>query len=514
MAETQSGDDAEILENSNGQMGLTQTCFTVEGENTTAGSSLADESNAEYSGGGAKNLAVDSDYAEWEFTTEHTIPTGEFEAWVRFDIETTDVAQAKWQLLDSSGSVLADTGTSSYGVSGPEWRNVSSAWGSWSPGELPPDTYTLRFDIVDDSGGQANHYLDVVAPLDALTRITDGSDATAAYTFDNDNGGNSGYLDGPELYPNAFQIELAEETVSFNLSHADVTSTWNDTSNDQAISVSNDGGQTWTTTNNTDSASVDFEDAGRTAQVRFTLSRYGSRTTATPKTGYLGQTVYDYTLEVDGNNLAVIDELELSSNHFENLQTLTGYADFQYVVEHDRGPLSDLEVRCFQRGDETRDSPSGYSDPMSENREVAAQSYYNSIYVQGAKDDQGNRPSATAKDQDAIDEAGREISPGVLRDLTITTEVGAMFRARALLDKALSENDLVGSKTIGPTVVPPGFSYQVGFGEGEKLKTLEEVSLTLGPDSAESTHQFSLPYELAETISGLKRETSDLSDRV
>ena len=497
------GSDTTPVVTSNGQLELAQTCFTVEAEDYTSADASQSTTDPSYSGGTAMQFTNTQGAAlEYQFTVEHTIPESAVSIWVR-QIGYSDSQEVTLSLNGDSWTVIP----LGFGNQSLAWNDFAgdpyNTGESYSGGDLTPGTYTLRFEETGLTSG-VGFGCDVVAPLDNRY----------SYTFDNDNGGSSGYLDGPQFFPDAFTVTLTEQPVSFNIPHADVTSTWNNTTGEQAIEVSNDGGQNWTPTNNSSSASVDFPDAGRIAQVRFTLDRYGSRTTATPQTGYLGQTVDDYTLTVDGNDLAVVDELELSSNHFDNIATLCSLGDFQYVVEHQAGPVSDMPVHCFQRGDETRTSPSEYNNPLGESREVAAQSYYNSIYVQGAKDESGNRPSATADDQQAIDQAGREISPGVLRDLTITTEAGALFRAQALLDKALSENDLVGTKTIGPTVVLPGFSYSVDFGTGAKEKTLEEVSLNLGPDVVEATHRFTLPYELAEEISGLRQETSEISGRV
>jgi len=221
-----------------------------------------------------------------------------------------------------------------------------------------------------------------------------------------------------------------------------------------------------------------------------------------------------YDLSVDGNDLVVITEMELSRNHFDNLQTLHDYGDFLWVVEHDSSTIGNLTVSSFRRGDETRSKPDGFDKQKNQQPEIQSGTYYNSIYLEGAKRDDGTRPSAEVKDEEAINNDGREISPGVLRDLTVTTEAGAIYRARALLEAAQQNNNLVGSVAVPPTITHPGYSRPVDFGNGEQDKTVEEVSLNLGTNTAEATFDFSVRSGFSEDITELRRNAKETGNQV
>lgn len=341
------------------------------------------------------------------------------------------------------------------------------------------------------------------------------ADNRYSYTFDNTvttiNGDN--YLDGPEYYPDSVGIELDDKTVQFNVDSATATTTWNDTSNNQAIALSNDDGSTYDSSSNTATHTVNFTNAGRIIQTKFTFSRYGTRTDATPLNGFNGQVVNDYTLTADLNDLVVIDSIDLSRNHFDNLQTLHNYGNFLWVIEHDNSTLGNLVVSSFQEFDETRSSPSEWDNPENKNAEVKAEFYFNSVYLEGAKDANGDRPTAEVSDSDAINNDGREIQ-AILRDLDITTEAGAGFRAQSILQTALSNNDLVGTVTSPPNMIDPGFAREVNFGNGLKYKTVEEVSLSQSNDELVATYDFTIREDFSEEISKLKRQARDLSDQV
>ncbi len=248
--------------------------------------------------------------------------------------------------------------------------------------------------------------------------------------------------------------------------------------------------------------------------VEFTLGRYGSRTTATPQTGYQTQAIDNYSLKVDGDDLVVITELELSRNHFDNLQTLHDYGNFLWVIEHDNSDIADLTVSSFRRGDETRPAPDGLDKQKNQQPEIQAGTYYNAIYLEGEKRDDGTRPTAEVKDDDAIAEDGREISPGVLRDLNVTTEAGAIYRARALLETAQQNNNLVGRVTVPPMITHPGYAYPIDMGDGEEYKTAEEVTMSMGTNTAEATFDFSVRSGFSEDISELRRNSKEQGNQV
>jgi len=78
---------------------------------------------------------------------------------------------------------------------------------------------------------------------------------------------------------------------------------------------------------------------------------------------------------------------------------------------------------------------------------------------------------------------------------------------------ALEENNFVGSKTITPANLLPGFSYSVDLGSGENEKVLEEINLSYG-DTIESTAKFEREIQIAEEIEDLKGTSKNLGNQV
>jgi len=165
-------------------------------------------------------------------------------------------------------------------------------------------------------------------------------------------------------------------------------------------------------------------------------------------------------------------------------------------------------VESFVRGSQTKPAPDGFDSQSNKTVEVNAENYYNTIYLEGAKDAQGDRPTAEVDNPTRVSEDGRVISPGVLRDLNITTEAGADFRATALLQKALDKRVVKGTVTAAPELPYAGYARPVNFGDGETNITVEEVQLT------ESQYDFVDRNDLSREISDLKKNTAETGNQV
>jgi len=241
----------------------------------------------------------------------------------------------------------------------------------------------------------------------------------------------------------------------------------------------------------------------------------GSRTTASPTERFDGQEIDLYDLDGDLNDLVVIDELTLTNNHFENLQQLHQYGNFLWVIEHDSSDISNLTVTSFQEGDETRSTPTAYDDPIDKTSSVDATNYYNKLFLRGAQQSDGSYPTSVVEDTDEINDVGETIEATV-KDPKITTDAGADFRANALLDELTDENDRKGEITIPllASVTHPGYAREIDFGDGGKLKTIEEVSLQRSQNQVSQTHQFEPPDNVANELERLKRRARDIGDQV
>jgi hypothetical protein len=109
-------------------------------------------------------------------------------------------------------------------------------------------------------------------------------------------------LSGPELFPDLQEVVYESASTRRTVNGVTATEGFNDVSNNQFISVSNDGGSTFKRFDNTASATASFSSGGTAPKAKIGLSRFGSRTDASPTQGFRGQTVDQHELvaEADG----------------------------------------------------------------------------------------------------------------------------------------------------------------------------------------------------------------------
>jgi len=483
-----------------GNLELLQACFFEEAED---GNFIGNQitSSGDYSNDEAVELVQGNDFAEFSFTNQ-------------FDFAEDDVFFATFSELDSfTGDITisidgTDIDTTTYNnvTAGLDSRFVGT--GTQVGSDLSAGSHTFRVEITSYTSGKV--IVDGLYVGDSGNRFTpDFGISTGGYTFDS----NTASWDGPPLYPQEFVVELDITDVTYNITELDFDGSWNDTSNNQSIGLSIDGGATYTTTDNSQNATVDFSGtAGSKARVQLTFSRYTAESLLTPTVGDSGQTIDSYELRADGNNAAVIDDLDLSKNHFENLQTLHDKGNYLWVIEPSDDAIANIPVESFKRGGRTKTLPD--EPEIDSTPEVAAKNYYNTIFLQGALVS-GSRPSFEVEDSQRVQDDGRVISPGVLRDLDITTQDGVEFRAQQLLDRATLNDALRGQKVYPARFdILPGYAYSTDFGDGPTEFTLEEVSLRLGTRQAEVTLDFVPPQDLSEDISELRQNARQQSDRL
>jgi hypothetical protein len=261
-----------------------------------------------------------------------------------------------------------------------------------------------------------------------------------------------------------------------------------------------------------------FPSAGRELVTEFSLFTTEPPTRSqTPRKHYEATELRQFTTSVDLDDRIVFVDLDLTKNHFDNLQKLHENADYIFTIDHDDGDASNMSVLSFPRGDESRTASVLNNNAIDESPEVNADRFYNKIPVQGAEDNNGDRPLAEVSDSNSISNIGDEISPGLLRDPTLNSEVECRFKARALLDKALKNQELRGQKVVpGSISLLPGASYSVGFlDDSPSEKVLEETRLRLGADGdAELTADLVAEETLRREIADLRRNQRQTADRL
>jgi hypothetical protein len=333
--------DTDPVKIENGQLQLLQSCFTMDTFEETSRNVdtlyLDNDKYGEYSGGNAVGLRTTGSYIEYTFTTEYEIPAEHF--WIAVRWEKPNVERGPDLEVRLDGEVVIDHGGDRGGFNlfwfgqsddyrSSEWSNPSS--------NIQPGTHTVRFEVVGD--GNQDLILDCHAPFDG--RYT--------YTWDNDNGGDAGYLDGPELKPDAHDVVFGDPRTAFNIPSGRLDAVLDNTTGEQALALSNDRGETYHSTSNTDSLSADFDGAGSSLRWTVTLSRYGSQTGATPKQGINGQSLDSFEVHADLEDTPVLTETSYDGSLKDVFNQIADYMDG--IWELRRQSVDDWSIEWTQPG--------------------------------------------------------------------------------------------------------------------------------------------------------------------
>lgn len=365
--------------------------------------------------------------------------------------------------------------------------------GSWSGGDLAAGSHTLRIAATQDA--PANMLFDVVGVYDS--RYT--------YTFDNNLNAESGYLDGPEPYPDSVAVQLEQIDVPYNITESTVQTTEAGGQPLPEIAVSPDGGSTWKTAANVNDATFTISVATTTLDTRLTLGRYGSTTGQTPLQGTTPMRVDVYDHLLDGNDLGVIEELELTGNHLENLKAIHETSDYRFVMDHDPNALN---IESFPA-----DTEKTLPDLTIKNRLPSTDvgGYANKVHVFGAKASDGTRPVAVVQDDTEINEVGVEPVPIIAPDLTTVTDV--KNKARTELTKRVAKRRNAGELEVVAQHPLPGYTYPVDLtGDGTTTKIpLETVDFSEGRGEADGRLSFEALLGVEIEVAAAKRTTRNIS---
>jgi len=302
----------------NGKLKLAQTAFVQEGETDPFGANTRGDS--EYSGGEATYIALgdvnNGDSTQLTFDLDYTLE----EENIAFKVRTDPT--------DGTGNGISDTPRFELNIDGTsagtkqlntnnltlEWRDFGI---SWTNGNLTPGSHTFSVEVVDDSAGTAGDEL----RFDAIC-IYDGRFPP---TFDNNNGGSGGYLDGPELYPSQVTKAIDTATARRKVDKSRFELTANDVSNNFFVELSGDGGSTYSRVQNSQTGDVTFSDPTETVDANVGLGRTSdTRTTATPQTGFNGQDIDVWELFVFPPAVSPDDIDEVLSRGIVDPGTITG----------------------------------------------------------------------------------------------------------------------------------------------------------------------------------------------
>ena len=282
------------------------------------------------SGGTAEVLGSGSRQSDsFEVTTDHEIPASDVAVKLRRkavrDVDDDGIYPRPGYRVEIDGETVYSEQAGSINKSTWLWDGGAGRSVSLSPG-----THTVRVvEDGDDNGGLS--WIDSVAVYDARY----SGDLSFSDSVDE-----SGFLPGPERYPEAISVEfggvdLARQVVG-GRAEIDVSAT----AGQQSVGVSNDGGQTYTTAANSTVVDTDFGESSTSLQCRVTLSRHGSRTTAAPTQGFRTTALEGLSLAADLDETPLVDGRVLEGDLIDVVADVADNANLvtELTYERDTGP--------------------------------------------------------------------------------------------------------------------------------------------------------------------------------
>ena len=252
---------------------MVQSGFFVEGEDTEDGDfTLRDGSASDFTvievlAGTAGDFNTDYRFEEWVFV-------------LRNNSDQAGFGPADYEIIvEANGVQQASTSYTATGSS-PLWEQIFNDGSELRQGNI-------EFDIIEE-GFDDRMILDAVALYDA-TYIDDsfGWDETVD---------SNGYLDDPDLFAPEVEIDLEEIETSQPVTEVEISSDWNDTSNNQRIEVT--VGNETKVLQNTSSGTVEFDTPEEDIEITLVFSGYGSGRFETPTENFLGQDVSELVVDV------------------------------------------------------------------------------------------------------------------------------------------------------------------------------------------------------------------------
>jgi len=427
-----------------------QTGFVEEAENASGTSTTTADSS--YSDGGA---AVFDQLADnREITINLDYGADNLVAYAR-GLENSDPAII--EVRDSSNNKLAELG--SFSDSSVGWISDSIS-GSFSAG-----SHTFRFQFADPGVAVGSADIDLIAVVDGRY----------SYNFDNTLNEPSGYLDGPEEKPNAVDVVFDDATTPFIITEATGNITIDDTSNDQAVALSADRGQTFIEATNTNTVTATGLETPQ-VRLRVTLSHYSPQgpRDQTPRLGYASQSLDSFEIKAN-----IRQESLLIDQTFDNsvASVLNQIAGDEYIWSY-RLENGTPTIAWTQPGQRTADS-----DPDI---------------------DAGVSVSKSIKTWDAVTIKGSAQSVS-----------GEKFSGSTTLQELNRDNIVPGSEAVRDPNTNTQFvrseDYEMRYNPGE-IRILDSGDMSSGTDyeidyryEVEGTYpeNYAGSNELVETISGV-----------
>jgi len=486
----QPADDVPLVINDFNDIRPAQVCFFTEAENaarqfgtvvdvTSVGEDMSNFEGLELS---SLNDAVGVD-----FKTEYRIPADDFDVFHRVKLDSFDGELTISVDGTTERSIQFAGGSSSF-----DWgENIGSA-----SADLTAGSHETEIRITSYNSGSV--IVDCVAPHDTGDRFGGYN-----LTFDNTVDTQFNTLSGPELYPDSVDAIAPVDSI-YHVNKIGTQLTINDTSNQQSIDHSVDGGTDYVTNNNTASATTDFDainEFGSSAQVKLILSRFTNDTTTTPTNGDSEQIITDLEVRLSTDDLPIIDELTTDrDNWLLNLQQLHQDGQMRFVVDHrDTG----LVVESFRTSDPAVVQPDEWVtrdlDAVEFSRNT--RDYYNVINGYPA-DPNAGLSDITIVDSNDIDRVGVREEESVAISAQSRDEL--IDIAKQELREAIASDEFSGSIKIFPEHIKPGYPYEPNEFE-DNLSNAEKVTISYANQQARGRIDFGSRKDLVASLQQLKR---------
>ncbi|PSP80161.1 hypothetical protein BRC81_02935 [Halobacteriales archaeon QS_1_68_20] len=305
-----------------GDLDTQQSCFFSEGEVPDSDFNTTQTDVGGLSAGFALLLQDTGAWAEWTFTPAYRIPEQYVGVAVR---DSSDNFPAlSWYLNGQEIDNLGGGSTLTL-----SWTDVGdgeySSTDGWTGGDLAADQqHTIRVEI--DSAGTDEHYR-----VDCLALY----DQRYSYNFANETDTNDA-LAGPQLYPDALPVQYDEIATPASVTAGRAEAALDDTSNGQALRLSNDQGRSFESASNTQTIDVDFvdPDLGPSLTFEAVLSRHGTQTD-TPTQGVKGQTLSSVDLYADLDDTPLVIKRSVDGNAGEVLRSISETANAIWEFRRD-----------------------------------------------------------------------------------------------------------------------------------------------------------------------------------
>lgn len=492
----------EPYEVAGGSVRLLQSCYFIEGEDADRGGSgtIISDDPDNWSGdnnGQVMEIESNLDSPEWDFTTEYDIPAGDTRVHTR--LQMFDSGHPPFDVI-LDGTTIASYNRDVFvtGETEAEWLDDGD-YGS----ELTAGSHTLNIDITGSVGSDEHFYIDCVAV----------EDHRESHTFSDSV--SNGVIAGPELYPASVTVAFAAASTAYNVTSATLSTTWNDTSNNQAIGLSFDDGSTWADTSNTSSTTESTSEPTTTVKARATISRYTSDSSTSPGNGDATQELQVLDLDIDGDTRGVIDDETITGNHLENIQRLLKRAGMRFVLSH---KIDNKSIEAFREGDVT--GTLSFVD-ANKTRTVDVEGYANKITGFGAKKSDGTRYEVSREDSAEISALATDLGisesaatiPRTFTDPSIDNVIDLRAAVRSRLSRAVDEDQVRGTIEAWPVNADPGKSYSVSAWGGDT--PLERVRYAFSEaGDPQGVLEFERSRGLGAAVSDVRADQSEVRDAI